>query len=49
MIERSQRGADLDVWREKLDAFEQAGFTHVALHNVAEEQSDFIEFAAQLL
>jgi hypothetical protein len=36
------------VWREKLDAFEQAGFTHVALHNVAEEQSDFIEFAAQL-
>lgn len=42
-------GADLDVWCDKLDAFERAGFTHVALHNVAEEQSHFIEFAAKLL
>jgi G6PDH family F420-dependent oxidoreductase len=42
-------GDDPDVWREKIAAFEQAGFTHVALHNVAEEQSGFIEFAAQLM
>ena len=25
------------------------GFTHVALHNVGEEQAEFIEFARQLL
>jgi coenzyme F420-dependent glucose-6-phosphate dehydrogenase len=42
-------GDDPDVWREKIAAFEQAGFTHVALHNVGEEQSGFIEFAAQLM
>ena len=28
--------------------FERAGFSHVALHNVAQEQRGFIEFAAQL-
>jgi G6PDH family F420-dependent oxidoreductase len=42
-------GDDQGVWREKLTAFEQAGFTHVALHNVAEEQAGFIEFATQLM
>ena len=38
-----------EVWREKIRAFEDAGFTHVALHNVAESQTEFIEFARQLL
>lgn len=42
-------GDDPAVWREKIDAYEEAGFTHVALHNVAEEQSGFIEFARQFL
>ena len=42
-------GNDPEVWREKINAFEEAGFTHVALHNVAEDQADFIEFAAQLM
>jgi G6PDH family F420-dependent oxidoreductase len=42
-------GDDPAVWREKIGAFEEAGFTHVALHNVAEEQTGFIEFAAQLM
>ena len=42
-------GDDPAVWREKLDAYEQAGFTHVALHNVAGEQRGFIEFARQFL
>ena len=42
-------GDDPGAWREKIEAFEQAGFTHVALHNVAEEQSAFIEFAGRLV
>jgi G6PDH family F420-dependent oxidoreductase len=42
-------GNDLEAWRSRLDEFERAGFTHVALHNVAVEQSEFIEFAQQLL
>jgi hypothetical protein len=42
-------GDDPAVWREKIDAFELAGFTHVALHNVAEAQADFIDFATQFV
>jgi hypothetical protein len=42
-------GDDTDVWKQKIDAFDKAGFTHVALHNVAEDQSAFIEFARGLL
>jgi G6PDH family F420-dependent oxidoreductase len=42
-------GADPDVWREKIAEYEQAGFTHVALHNVAEDQAAFIEFAQQFV
>ena len=42
-------GNDLDEWREHVEQFERAGFTHVAMHNVGEEQAEFIEFARQLL
>jgi G6PDH family F420-dependent oxidoreductase len=42
-------GNDVDAWREKIDAFDKAGFTHVALHNVAQDQSAFIDFARELL
>jgi len=42
-------GDDLDAWREKLTEFERAGFTHVALHDVSEDQGGFIELAKQLL
>jgi G6PDH family F420-dependent oxidoreductase len=42
-------GTDEGPWREKLEEYERAGFTHVCLHNVAKEQADFIEFAARLL
>jgi coenzyme F420-dependent glucose-6-phosphate dehydrogenase len=42
-------GDDPGVWRAKIAEFERAGFTHVALHNVAEEQAGFIEFARQLV
>jgi coenzyme F420-dependent glucose-6-phosphate dehydrogenase len=42
-------GNDPVAWREKLEAFDKAGFTHVALHNVAVEQREFIAFAKQFL
>ena len=42
-------GSDPTEWREKIDEFEKAGFTHVALHDVSENQEDFIGFAEQLL
>jgi coenzyme F420-dependent glucose-6-phosphate dehydrogenase len=42
-------GNDPGAWRAKIDEYRDAGFTHLALHNVAEEQSEFIEFAAQFL
>jgi coenzyme F420-dependent glucose-6-phosphate dehydrogenase len=38
-------GNDPGQWREKIAEFADAGFTHVALHNVGEDQADFIEFA----
>lgn len=42
-------GDDAAAWQEKIDAFRDAGFTHVALHHVGEEQDAFIEFAAQFI
>jgi len=42
-------GSDPAEWREQLDQYERAGFTHVALHSVTSEQEEFIEFARQLL
>jgi coenzyme F420-dependent glucose-6-phosphate dehydrogenase len=42
-------GDDPGLWREKIDAYEQAGFTHVALHNVSEDQKGFIDFAKQFV
>jgi coenzyme F420-dependent glucose-6-phosphate dehydrogenase len=42
-------GDDPAAWREAIASFERAGFTHVCLHNVAEEQTGFIEFARQFV
>jgi G6PDH family F420-dependent oxidoreductase len=42
-------GNDLTEWREKIDEFERAGFTHVCLHDVSTNQQEFIDFAKQLL
>jgi coenzyme F420-dependent glucose-6-phosphate dehydrogenase len=42
-------GDDPGKWREKIDQFADAGFTHVALHNVGEDQDGFIEFAKQFV
>jgi hypothetical protein len=42
-------GSDPADWREKIDEFEKAGFTHVALHDVSQNQADFVEFARQFV
>jgi coenzyme F420-dependent glucose-6-phosphate dehydrogenase len=42
-------GDDPARWQERLDEFERAGFTHVALHHVGVDQLEFIEFAKQFL
>jgi G6PDH family F420-dependent oxidoreductase len=42
-------GNDPAKWREKIDEFDRAGFTHVALHHVGAEQREFIEFAKQFV
>jgi coenzyme F420-dependent glucose-6-phosphate dehydrogenase len=40
-------GNDPTMWREKIDEFEKAGFTHVTLHDVSTNQDEFIDFAKQ--
>jgi G6PDH family F420-dependent oxidoreductase len=42
-------GDDPAQWREKIDEFERAGFTHVSLHDVSTNQEQFIEFAKQFV
>jgi coenzyme F420-dependent glucose-6-phosphate dehydrogenase len=42
-------GDDPALWREKIDEFDRAGFTHVALHDVGLQQKEFIEFAKQFV
>jgi coenzyme F420-dependent glucose-6-phosphate dehydrogenase len=42
-------GKDLDRIREQIAKFEDAGFTHVALHDITDRQAEFIDFAKQLL
>jgi coenzyme F420-dependent glucose-6-phosphate dehydrogenase len=38
-------GNDADEWVEKIREFEQAGFTHVAVHDLNRDQQAFIAFA----
>jgi hypothetical protein len=42
-------GNDPTEWRERIDEFERAGFTHIALHDVGTNQREFIDFAKQFL
>jgi G6PDH family F420-dependent oxidoreductase len=42
-------GDDPAQWREKIDEFDRAGFTHVCLHDVGLDQVDFIDFAKQFV
>ena len=42
-------GNDPTMWREKIDEFDKAGFTHVCLHDVSPNQAEFIDFAKQFV
>jgi len=42
-------GDDAGAWREKVDEWRDAGFTHLTLHSIAPEQREFVEFAAQFV
>ncbi|MBA3843756.1 MAG: TIGR03557 family F420-dependent LLM class oxidoreductase [Actinobacteria bacterium] len=42
-------GNDPAMWREGIDEYERAGFTHAALHDVSADQAEFIEFAKQFI
>jgi len=40
-------GNDPDAWVEKIREFEEAGFTHVALHDLNRDQRPFVRFAKE--
>jgi G6PDH family F420-dependent oxidoreductase len=42
-------GDDPGRWREKIDEYRDAGFTHLALHHVGRDQREFIAFAQQFV
>jgi hypothetical protein len=42
-------GPDPEPWREQIRQFEQAGFTHVYLHQIGPDQEGFIDFARREL
>ena len=42
-------GPDPEPWVEQIEAFEQAGFTHVYLHQIGRDQDAFFEFAKREL
>jgi G6PDH family F420-dependent oxidoreductase len=42
-------GSDPTMWRERIDEYERAGFTHVCLHDVGTTQAEFIDFAKQFV
>jgi coenzyme F420-dependent glucose-6-phosphate dehydrogenase len=49
LVDMLAMGDDPAAWQEKIDEYEQAGFTHVCLHDVSTDQRGFIEFARQFL
>ena len=40
-------GDDAGAWREHVEQYEAAGFTHVCLHDASKDQRAFIDFAAK--
>ena len=42
-------GDDPGVWSAHIEQFEEAGFTHVALHHVGDDQRAFIDFAKRFI
>jgi alkanesulfonate monooxygenase SsuD/methylene tetrahydromethanopterin reductase-like flavin-dependent oxidoreductase (luciferase family) len=49
VAEKAVLGRDPDVYRERIEEWERAGFTHVALHHVGPEQAAFVEFVGGTL
>lgn len=49
VAENVPHGPDPDGYRQQIDAFEQAGFTHVYIHQIGENQREFCEWAAKNL
>jgi G6PDH family F420-dependent oxidoreductase len=49
VAESSPIGPDPEPWREQIRAFDEAGFTHVYLHQIGPDQQGFVEFARREL
>ncbi|HET7572882.1 MAG TPA: TIGR03557 family F420-dependent LLM class oxidoreductase [Gaiellaceae bacterium] len=49
VAETTPHGPDPEPYLEQIRAFEQAGFTHVYIHQIGENQADFCEFAKREL
>ncbi len=49
IAETTPLGPDPEPWLEQIRAFEQAGFTHVYLHQIGSDQAGFMEFARREL
>jgi G6PDH family F420-dependent oxidoreductase len=49
VAESTPCGPDPEPYLEQIRKYEQAGFTHVYIHQIGDNQDEFIEFAAQKL
>jgi coenzyme F420-dependent glucose-6-phosphate dehydrogenase len=49
MAESTPHGPDPEAYLEQIRGFEKAGFTHVYIHQIGDNQADFLDFAAREL
>jgi coenzyme F420-dependent glucose-6-phosphate dehydrogenase len=49
IAERTPHGPDPTRYLEEIRAYEAAGFTHLYIHQIGDNQDEFVEFAAQEL
>jgi hypothetical protein len=49
MKEPVPHGPDPAKYREQIEKYDKAGFTHVYIHQIADNQKEFCEWAAQNL
>jgi hypothetical protein len=49
VAEKTPHGPDPEPYLEQIAKFADAGFTHVYIHQIGENQDEFIEFAAKEL
>ncbi len=47
MAESTPAGPDPEPYLEPIREFEEAGFTHVYVHQIGDNQEEFAEFAAR--